>query len=96
MNEITGLILISFCIIIMVMMYISNLQRGKELEEFFEKNGLEWKRMSEKRLTLGELKHQIREIQGYYRLSDDVEVFVRVNEGREYIDIDGEIIKVKE
>ena len=52
--------------------------------------------MTEKRLTLGELKHQIQEIQGYYRLSDDVEVIVRVNEGREYIDIDGEIIKVKE
>ena len=52
--------------------------------------------MTEKRLTLGELKHRIREIQGYYRLSDDVEVIVRVNEGREYIDIDGEIIKVKE
>ena len=52
--------------------------------------------MNEKRLTLGELKHQIREIQGYYRLSDDVEVIVRVNEGREYIDIDGEIIKVFE
>ena len=52
--------------------------------------------MTEKRLTLGELKHQIQEIQRYYRLSDDVEVIVRVNEGREYIDIDGEIIKVKE
>ena len=52
--------------------------------------------MTEKRLTLGELKHQIREIQEYYRLSDDVEVIVRVNEGREYIDIDGEIIKMKE
>ena len=49
-----------------------------------------------KRLTLGELKHQIREIQGYYRLPDDTPVIVRVNEGREYIDIDGEIIKVKE
>ena len=49
-----------------------------------------------KRLTLGALKHQIREIQGYYRLSDDTPVIVRVNEGREYIDIDGEIIKVFE
>ena len=77
-------------------MYIGNLQWEKEMREYFEINGLEWKSMSEKRLTLGELKHQIREIQGYYRLSDDVEVFVRVNEGREYIDIDGEIIKVKE
>ena len=52
--------------------------------------------MSEKRLTLGELKHQIREIQDYYKLSDNTEIIVRVNEDREYIDIDGEIIKVKE
>ena len=52
--------------------------------------------MSGKRLTLGELKHQIREIQGYYKLSDSTEIIVRVNEGREYIDIDGDIIKVKE
>ena len=50
----------------------------------------------EKRLTLGELKHQIREIQDYYKLSDNTEIIVRVNEDREYIDIDGEIIKVKE
>lgn len=52
--------------------------------------------MSEKRLTLGELKHQIRKIQCYYNLSDTTKIIVRVNEGREYIDIDGEIIKVKE
>lgn len=52
--------------------------------------------MSGKRLTLGELKHQIRKIQVYYQLSDTTEIIVRVNEGREYIDIDGEIIKVKE
>ena len=52
--------------------------------------------MSEKRLTLGELKHQIQEIQDYYKLSDNTEIIVRVNEAREYIDIDGEIIKVKE
>lgn len=33
--------------------------------------------MSEKRLTLGELKHQIREIQDYYKLSDNAEIIVR-------------------
>ena len=49
-----------------------------------------------KRLTLGELKQKIKTIQEYYRLSDDIPVIVRVNEGREYIDINGEIIKVKE
>ena len=52
--------------------------------------------MSEKRLTLGELKHQIQEIQDYYQISDDTEIIVRANEGREYIDIGGEIIKVFE
>lgn len=49
-----------------------------------------------KRLTLGELKKKIREIQEYYQFSDETPIEVRVNEGREYIDIDGEIIKVKE
>lgn len=52
--------------------------------------------MTEKRLTLGELKKQIKAIQEYFQYSDDTPVIVRVNEGREYIDIDGEIIKVKE
>lgn len=52
--------------------------------------------MSDKRLTIGELKQQIRKIQDYYKFSDNTEIIVRVNEGREYIDIDGEIIKVKE
>ena len=50
--------------------------------------------MSDKRLTIGELKQQIRKIQDYYKFSDNTEIIVRVNEGREYIDIDGEIIKV--
>lgn len=48
--------------------------------------------MTEKRLTLGELKYQIQKIQEYYRLSDDEEVIIRINEGREYINICGEII----
>ena len=42
MTEITGLMLIIFCIMIMVMMYIGDLQWEKEMKEFFEKNGLEW------------------------------------------------------
>ena len=42
MSEISGLMLIIFCIMIMVMMYISDLQWKKEMKEFFEKNGLEW------------------------------------------------------
>ena len=49
-----------------------------------------------KRLTLGELKQEIKKIQAYYGLTDTTPVIVRVNEGREYIDIYGEIIKVKE
>lgn len=50
--------------------------------------------MTEKRLTLGELKYKIQQIQDYYQISDNTEIIVRVNEDREYIDIDGEIIKV--
>ena len=42
MTEISGLILIIFCIMIMIMMYISDLQWEKEMKEYFEKNGLEW------------------------------------------------------
>ena len=52
--------------------------------------------MSEKRLTLGELKHQIQEIQDYYKLSDNTEISDRVKEEREYSENDGEMIKVKE
>ncbi|WP_458406004.1 hypothetical protein [Methanobrevibacter sp.] len=51
-----------------------------------------------KRLTLKELKQKILCLKEYYQLSDNAEIRLRINEGREYIVIDDngfeEIIKV--
>ncbi len=42
MSEIEGLILIILCLIVMIMMYIADLQWEKEMKEYYKKNGLEW------------------------------------------------------
>ena len=55
--------------------------------------------MTGKRLTLKELKHKIICLKEYYQLSDDAEIRLIVNEGREYIHIVDnitEVIVVKE
>lgn len=41
-----------------------------------------------KRLTLKELKHKILCLKEYYQLSDNAEILLRINEGKEYIVID--------
>lgn len=55
--------------------------------------------MSEDRITLKELKQKIVCLKEYYQLSNDAKIFLRINEGREYIVIDDngieEIIVVK-